>query len=120
MLQRNTRNQFTNQINQEDESIIIANVNKDVKTELTLHHHHTNNSRSATTTPADFGSKKMGSTARILTLSLYSPTTTRFSYSLITFPKFHPPPRKLYQVFRPLSTAAAAAAPITDEPSLES
>ncbi|KAL8215594.1 hypothetical protein R6Q57_022431 [Mikania cordata] len=54
----------------------------------------------------------MGTTAKIITLSLSSSSTTRLSSTLITFPKFHPH-RKLFQRFRPLSTT-------TDEPSLES
>ncbi|KAL4565921.1 hypothetical protein LXL04_030027 [Taraxacum kok-saghyz] len=63
----------------------------------------------------------MGGTARILTLSLSSTTTTRLSFSLLSFPKFHPP-RRVYQGFRSLSITAAAATttPFTDEPSLES
>ncbi|KAK9072158.1 hypothetical protein SSX86_008590 [Deinandra increscens subsp. villosa] len=65
----------------------------------------------------------MGTSSRILTLSVSSTTTARFSLSLISFPKFHPPPR-VYQAFKTLTTTAAAATttttPITDEPSLES
>ncbi|KAJ0695406.1 putative RNA helicase [Helianthus annuus] len=69
----------------------------------------------------------MATSTRILTLSLSSstttPTTTRFSVSLITSPKFHPPhrlnqpftPLRVYQHFRPLTTTA-----VTEEPSLES
>lgn len=63
----------------------------------------------------------MGSSSRIINLSLSSTTTTARFSSLITFPKFHPP-CTVYQRFKTLSTttAAAAAAITTDEPSLES
>ncbi|CAI9291607.1 unnamed protein product [Lactuca saligna] len=65
---------------------------------------------------------KLGGTARILTLSLSSTSTTRLSFSILSFPKIHRP-RRVYQGFRGLSTTAAAATtttPFTDEPSLES
>ncbi|KAJ0877788.1 putative RNA helicase [Helianthus annuus] len=70
----------------------------------------------------------MATSTRILTLSLSSSTTTttttRFSVSLITSLKFHPPhrlyqpftPLRVYQHFRPLTTTTA----VTEEPSLES
>ncbi|KAK1406799.1 hypothetical protein QVD17_38407 [Tagetes erecta] len=69
----------------------------------------------------------MATTAKILTFSLSSTTTTtRLSYSLITFPKFNPIPR-VYLGFKtkPFTTTIAAATTtttttITDEPSLES
>ncbi|KAK1435510.1 hypothetical protein QVD17_01275 [Tagetes erecta] len=63
-------------------------------------------------------SGQMGTSSKIITLSLSTTTTTttaRFS-SLITFPKFNPP-RRVYQGFKTLSTTTAA---ITDEASLES